>query len=278
MEYFNYNGKIYANGSAVIAENSRGLRFGDGLFETMRAIEGRVDLIDEHFARLWKGMKLLQFDLPKLFTPDLLEGQVLSLLKKNGHHKKARIRLTVFRGDGGLHDDIDHKPNYLIQTWALPADSGSWNTNGLILGIYADATKSMDILSNLKHNSFIPYVLASLHAKEQKWNDAVLLNSQGRICETTITNIFLIKDGTVHTPSLAEGCIAGIMRQHILRQLEKNNIPFTEGKITIEDLLDADEVFLSNSIYHIRWVQSIGDKTYDNAQTRKIYAAIFPTI
>jgi branched-chain amino acid aminotransferase len=278
MEYFNYNGKFYTNGSAIIAENNRGLRFGDGLFETMRTVNGSVDLIDEHFARLWKGMGLLQFNIPKLFTPDLLEEQVQALLKKNGHDKIARIRLTLFRGDGGLHDDIDHKPNWLIQTWALPADSGSWNSNGLVLGIYADVKKSRDILSNIKHNNFLPYVMASMHVAKQKWNDAVVLNIEGRICETTIANIFLIKDGIVHTPSLSEGCIAGIMRKHILQQLAKSNIPVKEAEITVEDLQHADEVFLSNSIYQVRWVQSIGDKRYSNTETQKIYAAIFPTI
>ncbi|HMI79616.1 MAG TPA: aminotransferase class IV, partial [Ferruginibacter sp.] len=221
MEYFNFNGKIYPNGSAVIGENNRGLRYGDGLFETMKSVHGQVHFIDEHFARLWRGMGLLQFNIPKLFSPDLLEEQILALVKKNMHHKTARIRLTVFRGNGGLYDDIDHKPNYLIQTWALPDDSGSWNSNGLVLGIYNDVKKSCDILSNLKHNNFLPYTMAALFAKKQKWNDAVLLNDSGRICDTTIANIFLIKDEIIHTPSLTEGCIAGIMRKNILQHLAK---------------------------------------------------------
>ena len=278
MEYFNYNGKIYPNGSAVIAENNRGFRYGDGLFETMKCVHGQGQFIDEHFARLWRGMGLLQFDLSKLFTPDLLEDQILGLVKKNRHHKTARIRLTVFRGDGGLYDDIDHKPNYLVQSWALPDDSGSWNSNGLVLGMYEDVKKSRDILSNVKHNNFLPYTMAALFAKKQKWNDAVLLNTESRICDTTIANIFLIKGDTIYTPSLAEGCIAGIMRKNILQQLAQNNIPFIEGELTVEDMLQADEVFLSNSIYHIRWVQNFGDKKYSNIQTQKIYAAIFPTI
>jgi branched-chain amino acid aminotransferase len=207
-----------------------------------------------------------------------LENEILALLRKNGHDKTARIRLTVFRGDGGLYDDIDHKPNYLLQSWALTDDSGTWNSNGLVLGIYADVKKSCDMLSNLKHNNFLPYTMAALFAKKQKWNDAVLLNTEGRICDTTIANIFLIKDEIVHTPSLAEGCIAGVMRKNILQQLAKNNTRVIEDEITIEDLLQADEVFLTNSIYNIRWVQNIGDKKYSNIQTQKIYAGISAVI
>jgi branched-chain amino acid aminotransferase len=115
MEYFNYNGKFYANGSAIIGENNRGLRFGDGLFETMRSVDGRVDLIDEHFARLWKGMELFTVQFTKTVYTGCFGEQVMTLLKKNGHDKIARIRLTVFRGDGGLHDEIDHKPNWLYR-------------------------------------------------------------------------------------------------------------------------------------------------------------------
>jgi branched-chain amino acid aminotransferase len=278
MEYFNYNGKIYENGSTVISVNNRGLRYGDGLFETMKWVNGRISFIDEHFARLWRGLNLLEFNLPKLFTPSFLEEEIISLLKKNGHDKTARIRLTVFRGDGGLYDEIDHKPNWLVQSWALPDDSGSWNSNGLVLGVYTDVKKSGDILSNLKHNNFLPYAMAAIHAKKQKWNDAVLLNTEGRVCDSTIANIFLIRDGIIRTPSLNEACIAGVMRKNILQQLAKNDIQVIEGEITVEDLLNADEVFLSNSIYHIRWVQSIGNKKYSNIQTQKIYTAIFPTI
>ncbi|MEO6253285.1 MAG: aminotransferase class IV [Ferruginibacter sp.] len=278
MEYYNYNGKFYSNGSAVITESNRGLRYGDGLFETMKCIHGQLHFIDEHLSRLWKGMNLLEFNLPKLFTPSFLEEEILALVKKNGHNKTARIRLTVFRGDGGLYDDIDHKPNYILQSWALPDDSGTWNSNGLVLGIYPGVKKSLDILSNLKHNNFLPYTMAAQFAKKQKWNDAVLLNTEGRICDTTMANIFLIKDGTMLTPSLSEGCIAGIMRRNILQQFKKNDTRFTECELTVDDLLDADEVFLTNSIYHIRWVQSFGDKKYSNTQTQKIYASIFPTI
>ena len=125
---------------------------------------------------------------------------------------------------------------------------------------------------------FLPYVLAALHSKKQKWNDAVLLNTNGRLCDTTMANIFLVKGDTIYTPALDEGCIAGIMRKTILHQLAANNFTVIESKISIDDLMNADEVFLTNSIYNIRWVQSIGDKSYTNVLTQKIYAAMQTTI
>jgi branched-chain amino acid aminotransferase len=277
MEYFIFNGKQLKSESGIISANNRGLRFGDGLFETIKSINGQLEFVDEHFARLWKGLQVLQFTIPKQFTPDYLEQEIQTLLKKNGHNKMARVRLTVFRGDGGLYDATDHKPNYLVQSWALPGETGSWNSNGLVVGIYTDVKKSCDILSNLKHNNFLPYAMAALHAKKEKWNDAVLLNTEGRLCDTTIANIFLIKDDVIYTPALADGCIAGVMRRQLIENLTAAGYKLIEGKLSPDELLNADEIFLTNSIYNMRWVQSVGDKKYSNALTQKIYAAFFST-
>jgi len=268
---------MHKAGSGILSANNRGLRFGDGLFETIKTMNSRLEFIDEHFARLWKGLQVLQFNIPKHFTPDLLQQEIENLLQKNEHGKMARVRLTVFRGDGGLYDAIDNKPNYIIQSRVLPPETGSWNSNGLVLGIYADAKKSCDILSNLKHNNFLPYAMGALHAKNEKWNDAILLNTYGRLCDTTFANIFLIKDEAVYTPALAEGCIAGVMRRNIIQKCIAANYQLVEGELSIDNLLDADEVFLTNSIYNLRWVQSIGDKKYTNIQTQKIYTAVFST-
>ena len=278
MEYINHNGKLYKQDTALISINSRGFRFGDGLFETIKSCKNTLLFADDHFNRLLHGLEILQFKIPLHFSTDKLVQQVYNLLKKNGHYDMARVRFTVFRGDGGLYDEINPLPNYLIQSWALPGDIGQWNSNGLVLGIYSEVKKSCDILSNLKHNNFLPYVMAAMQAKKQKWNDAVILNTEGRLCDTTIANIFVLKDEIIYTPSLEEGCIAGIMRQHIIEQLAINNIQVIETKITVNDLMEGDEVFLSNSIYNIRWVQGIGDKKYKNNFTQKIYSMLLPTI
>lgn len=277
MNYFNFNGKLYKEQTALVSVSSRGLRFGDGLFETIKSTNNQLEFLDEHLARLWNGMQVLQFNIPKHFTPDRLQEEIEGLLKKNEHIKNARIRLTIFRGDGGLYDEIDHKPNYLIESWSLAGETGTWNSNGLVLGIYTGVRKSFDILSGLKHNNFLPYVMASLHAKKEKWNDAILLNTDDRLCDTTIANIFLIKGEVVYTPALQEACIGGIMRRHIIKSLTVAGYKIVEGKLSATDLEEADEVFLSNSIYNIRWVGSIGDKKYDHGHTQKIYAAVFST-
>lgn len=278
MEYFNYNGKVIEENKTVINVNNRGLRYGDGLFETIKCKSGKLILADDHFDRLWAGMKILQLNIPAHLSNARLHAEIQELVKKNNHSNSARIRLTVFRGDGGLYDDTTHAFNYLIQTWALPEARDAWNSNGLVLGIYNDAKKSCDILSNLKHNNFLPYVMAALYAKKQKWNDAVVLNTSGRICDTAIANIFIVKNEIIYTPSLDEGCIAGVMRKNIMSRLYKNNMQVKEKKISVQDLLNAEEVFLTNSIYNMQWVQRIGAINYSNTYIQKIYSAVSQTI
>ena len=278
MNYFIYNGKLLPEGEAVISADNRGLRYGDGLFETMRINSGRVVFEDEHFNRLWNGMNVLGFDVPAHFTKELLIEKILLLAKKNGIDNSGRIRLTVMKGDGGLYDAVNLHPLYLIQCWPIADHIGKWNSNGLVVCIYDEVRKSCDVLSNLKHNNFLPYVMAAQYAKKHQANDALVLNDFGRIADTTIANIFIVKNDVIRTPHLKEGCIAGIMRESVIRHLQKNGWEIEEGEITPADVLDADEVFLTNSIQNIRWVQRIGDSVYQNDLTHKIYNSFLPTI
>ncbi len=278
MEYINYNGKVWEANKALIGANSRGLRYGDGLFETIKSRNGELLFAEDHFQRLWDGLELLQFRIPAHLAREKLQQEIHALLQKNKHNKLARVRLILLRGNGGLYDEINHQPDYIIQSWALPDNAGQWNSNGLTMGIYSDAKKTRDHFSNLKHNNFLPYVMAALQAKKQKWNDALVLNDAGRICDSSIANIFLIKNEVISTVALEEGCIAGVMRKQVIKLLAENNIKVQEAAITVEELMDADEVFLTNSIFNIRWVQSIGDKNYTNQVVQKIYSGIFSTI
>ena len=273
MHYFNYNGKILEDGSNIVGPASRGLRYGDGIFETMKFKGGNLILADEHFARLWKGMQLLQFEIPKLLTPDKLEQEIFSLANKN-KLAAARVRLTVIRSEGGLYDAKNHSPNYIIETTALAEEIGMLNNNGLQLCIYEDARKSIDRFSNIKHNNYLPYLMGAIFAKKQQCNDALILNSRGNICDSTIANVFYVKDGTVYTPPLNEGCVAGVMRKWLTEQIREEGFIVHEAVVTKTDLLNADEVFLSNSIYNIRWARGIEDKKFENTIVSKIAAQL----
>ncbi|MBK7884084.1 MAG: aminotransferase class IV [Chitinophagaceae bacterium] len=273
--YFNFNGKIFKEDAAIIGPGNRGLRYGDGLVETMKCVNGTILFEDEHFARLWKGMQILQFDKLKHFTPSVLSEQIQELVQKNSLQKYVRIRVQVFKGDGGLYDAKNNFPNYVIQVWELAEGNESLNNNGLITGIYRDVRKSCDAISNIKHSNYLPYAMAALHAKKEKWNDAIILNSASNICDSTIANVFIIKDGILKTPALQEGCIAGVMRKNIIKKLLAAGWIIEETSITENELKSADEIFLCNVIYNIRWVKQIDEVEFVNISIPKIYAELF---
>ena len=204
-----------------------------------------------------------------LFTKQRIEDQVKALCKKNNCEDLARIRLSVSRGSGGLYD-CDNKFSYLIECW--PLEQKGFNENGLIIDIFPDAKKSIDVFSNLKSANYLPYVMAAIWAKENKLNDALILNQHDRICDSTIANVFWVKDNKIFTPPLNEGCVAGVMRKKILELATRNSDhPVQEAILTQEILLQADEVFLTNAITGIRWVKECRGKVYKNTISSKIF-------
>jgi len=268
-KYFNYNGRFFADDQNVLSKDDRSYRYGDGLFETMKLINGNISLGDYHFERLFSGLNVLKFHISVLFTKQKIEKEIKELSKKNECERSARIRLSVSRGNGGLYD-CDNKFSYLIECW--PLEQKDLNENGLVIDIFSDARKSIDIFSNLKSANYLPYVMAAIWAKENKLNDALILNQHDRICDSTIANVFWVKDNNIFTPPLNEGCVAGVMRKKILELAIGNSDHLVQEHIlTKETLLQADEVFLTNAITGIRWVKKCRSKVYKNTISCKMF-------
>jgi len=210
VRYFIHNGKVFSNESLVFSPDNRSYRYGDGLFETIRVRNRIAPLWDRHMNRLFLSLDTLQFTLPSYFSADTLHDHVERLLQKNNLFD-ARIRISFYRGNGGLTDPLPQQCGYLIQAWPIREEALEFNENGLHVGTYPDAQKTTDFLSNLKSNHYLPYVMASLYAKQHKWNDAFVLNHQ-------------------------------------------------EKSVTTNELLEADEIFLTNAVKGIQWVGQVEDK------------------
>ncbi len=260
--FLNCNGKIYKADKLLISPNNRSFRYGDGFFETMKMVNEKIVLAEYHFERLFASLETLQFEKPVYFTAGYFKEKITELAKKNNHQKLARIRLTIFRGDGGLYDPENHFPNYIIQSWEMNAANNLLNENGLVIDIYSDAKKICDNFSHIKSNNYLHYAMAALWAKKNKLNDALLLNPYDGIADATIANLFIVKDGVVKTPALTEGCVSGVMRKYLLKCLRSENIPVEETKITVEALREASEMFLTNAAYGIRRVKTCGNTNF----------------
>ncbi len=260
--YINFNGKVIKNEKPIIYHDNRSFRYGDGCFETMKILNGKIILEAFHLERLFTSLQLLQFNKPNYFITNDFLVQIKELAKKNQHRKLARVRLTVFRGNGGLYDVENHHPNYIIETMDLNSSSNKFNENGLVIDIFKDVRKAYDKFSNIKSNSYLQYAMAAMWAKENKLNDALILNADERIADATIANIFIVVDGVIKTPAITEACVGGVMRKFLLKRLREENYSVQETSITINDVLNASEVFLTNSIYGIRWVKQVGKSNY----------------
>lgn len=277
-DFLFYDGQLLRSDRLLISPNNRSYRYGDGCFETIKLLDGKIQLANYHFERLISSLELLHFKKSGYFTTSWLEKQVLSVAEKNGHMKSARIRLTVTRGEGGVYDEQNQFPYLLIQSWPLSPASQTLNENGLVIDVYKDARKTVDRFSSVKSNSYLPYVMGALWAKEQQLNDAILLNPYDRIADATIANVFIIKDGLIKTPALTEGPVNGVMRRHLLQIFRKENIPVEETSITVDELMEAAEVFLTNAIHGIRWVKQLGNNQYTNLLTLQLHQQLKQSI
>jgi branched-chain amino acid aminotransferase len=270
MNSVSVNGKLFPADKPVLLVSNRGYRYGDGLFETMKLINGKIILEAFHFERLFQGLELLKFKVPPSFTAAKLRKQALILCDKNKCGDLARVRLSVCRGNGGLHDQPGEL-QWLIECQPADRSANAINKKGISIDIYPGLQKTCDVFSNLKSANFLPYAMAAEFARENKLDDCIVCNTRGQIADATIANIFLIKNKLVITPALTEGCVNGVMRRYILEKLRQTDLEVREGVVTRSDLETFDEVFLTNAMVGIKWVAQSKKKKYKNTQTLQIY-------
>ncbi len=270
MSYINYNGQLMAAGDIPVPSSSHMLRYGFGLFETMLVRDGAIALANYHWERLFAGMQQLQFGTHP-FTPEQLTAEVFRCVERNRMERLARIRLQVYAGLGGFPEGMGRSPGFLIECEVPDPALLKLNERGLTTGIAEGLCKSNDTLANLKTTGALTYMMAALQARKNGWDEALILNPYGHIVESSIANIFWIKKGLLYTPPLSEGCVAGVMRQFII---DTPGITIIEQPLTRSMLDSADEVFLTNAIRGIKWVETCYGNTYTNDKTVEIYRLV----
>jgi branched-chain amino acid aminotransferase len=231
------NGALLPAAEARIDPADRGLLLGDGLFETMAAREGAVTELHRHYARLSNGAAVLRIPIP--LTLAMLDEACRSLLVANGQ-RDAAIRLTLTRGPGprGLAPLAHPTPTILITLAPLPAPGGPLRL--VTASIRRDETSP---LSALKTLNYLPGVLARIEATEQGADDALLLNRQGFVAETSAANLFVRLGGLWFTPPVTDGALPGIFRA---KRLETGRA--REAQLTPEQLFQAEAIFAGNAL------------------------------
>jgi branched-chain amino acid aminotransferase len=262
-----FNGEFFPASQPILTAQNRSFKWGDGIFETMKISNGKILLGEYHFDRLFLSLKMLQIQFNVSFTSENLSSLIIDLCKKNNCLALARIRLAVYRTEENL-------AAYLIEAIPLSNDVNSWNEKGLVIDLYPLTRKQQDAFANLKSANYLPYVLAALYAEEKKLDEAIVLNSSNFICDASKANIFLVSKQEIQTPALHQGCINGVMRRHMITGLKSLNWKIKQDEVTESDLLNADELFLTNAIHGLRWVRSFRNKSYTSQQSKSIFTTL----
>lgn len=262
MNFVCFNGNFLPAAEPVFTPQNRSFRYGDGVFETIKVYKGKILLEQFHHDRLFLSLKMLQMKFA--FTASYLSLLITELCEKNNCINSARVRLAVYRNQ-------QNDAEFIIEAFPLDKEINKWNEQGLVIDIYPYARKNADAFSNLKTANFLPYMLAEIFAKEKGIDDALVLNAFNNIADSSKANIFLLKKKEIFTPAIHQGCVSGVMRRFLMDELKTHGYRLRQQEISEAQLLDADEVFLTNSIFDMRWIKKFRDKTYSNEQIFSIY-------
>ena len=268
IQYINFNGAIVPEDMSILTADSRAFRYGDGLFETMLWKDGDIRFLDFHVERLQESMKMLYFEDFEQFDTYFIRQKIEELARKNNMlGQTLRVRFIVFRSGGGLYGPDSNKPSYLIQI-ARKTESLRDKKLGLIIDVYTEYKKPYSELSKIKSNNALMYVMAGLYRKKYAFDEVLILNQQGNLCEALSSNIFVYYDKVLYTPALSEGCIAGVMRRVIMDIAQAEGIEVVEAEIKPEILKVADEIFCTNAVEGVQWVMGYKQKRYFNKISR----------
>ena len=245
---------------------NRAFVYGDLLFETIRFSGGELVNIDFHTKRIEQGAKLLGFELPSTWSVNYLSDLILPQINL----QKSRIRLVMSRQGEGFYLPNNNAVSFFVEHWPLLPKKVFVDDIDVFEGQY----KACNSLSNLKSGNALIYVLASQYAAANHLDDALIMNQYGRLAETTSSNVFWIKDGIISTPPLTEGPIAGIMREVVMGLAIKKGLLLQEKELTIDELLVADECFLTNALNGITMVNKFRSKQMENKITSILQSEI----
>jgi branched-chain amino acid aminotransferase len=260
----NLNGALQSATSPLFSVHNRGFLYGDAVFETLRYSHNHIHFWEDHYFRLMAAMRVFRMNIPMSFTPEFLEQECLRVVTAQDTHAPSwRIRLTVFRNDGGVYLPATRDVSYVIEAKPLKEEFYTSKDNYCV-ELFKDYYVQKSMLSNLKSNNKALNVIGSIFMQEQGFDNGILINDDKEVVEFLNGNIFVVDGGMLRTPSLSSGCLDGVMRKQLIRLAKKQGISCVEEKISPFDLQQVQEVFMTNSITGIQAVTSYRRTEYQN--------------
>ena len=268
--YVNNNGKVLDRESPSINAGNRGHLYGDGIFESIRVVNGKPINMEAHIMRMFDGAIALKMQLPEYYKVEFFEEKIIELLEKSNIKEGGKIRVSLDRSIGGTYKPKNNEATYFIEVLPLKKNIFELNEEGITVDLYTEMRKHKSKLGNYKTKNALIYIMCSLTAEEKNIDELLITNPKGGILESSSSNIFVVSNGVLYTPGLEEGPVGGVMRMTLINLALENGIKVYECAILPQNLLAADEVFLTNAIGGIRWVKQYRGKTYENVMADKL--------
>lgn len=263
----NFNGEIISEKEFGLSHQNRAFKFGDAVFDTLKCNQKSIYFIEEHYFRLMASMRMLRMNIPMNFTLEYYENEILKTIEKNNFVEKARVRVTVFRKDGGLFMPSNLDVDFIIEVNTIDKFVKSFYE----IELFKDFPVYSGLMSTIKTNNKMVNIVSSIYASENNYQNCILINDKKNIVEANNANIFIIKGEQILTPALTDGCINGIIRSKIIELLNMNSdFTMIETSISPFELLKADEIFLTNSIFEIISVDKYRKKKFSSEKTQEI--------
>ncbi len=267
--YNSYNGEIIEAGKIPLNSRNRSFRYGDGLFETIRIVEGKICFFNDHFDRLQDGFKVLELSNFRFSKSQLLD-HLNHLISLNNINKGGRIRLHFWRQEGGFYSPTNNNINWLVEVESFAFNFYPYSNEGMLLDIYQEILKPINPFANIKSANALLYVKAGLFKNKKKVEECLILNDKGFLSEGISSNVFMVFGESIITPSLKQGCLNGVMRKQIIKLANFKGLQIKEGAINPDLLLQADEVFFTNVIQGIAWAKAYRNKRYFNKTSKSL--------
>ena len=268
-EFIFLNGKIISNTDGNISSGDRGFLYGDGIYETLRSYNGKPFKLAEHLERMRHSAKQLKISFG--YTNADIGETVNDLIEKN-RSQDAYIRITLSRGTGGsrlqMDDSLD--PTVIIQAKPFTPYEKELYEEGMSL-VVSDCRRSTSCpISRHKSINLLKSILLKEEAKKRSAHETIVLNTDGYVAECVVSNIFFVNNGSIVTSSLDTNILPGITRRTVLDICTDSSIPASEKLFKAEALLNADEVFITNSLMEIMPVSKIENYKIGDAIPGKI--------
>lgn len=255
------DGKFVPLSQAKVSILDRGFSYGDALFETLRVYSGKIFRLGQHLDRLKRGADLIFMKLPE--TRERIEDILYETFNRN-QGADAVIRMTVTRGQGlpGKLWQDDCSPTLSVHVRPYQAPPEEWYQKGVPVSLIPDSAARLGGVSEqIKSANYLSQILARKQADDQQSVEAVMMNERGEVCDGTISNIFLVENGQLSTPAVNGYVLAGVTRQVVLELAGETGVPTLERVVSPDEMVKADEVFLTNTGWEILPVTRIDGET-----------------